>query len=46
MFSVIASHVERGVFAAAPIGKEGWSAARNAYGEFALADSWKAVAKR
>lgn len=41
MFSVIAGHVERGIFAATPIGEEGWRASRNAYGEFALADSWR-----
>ena len=46
MFAVIASHVERGIFAASPIGKEGWSDARNAYGEFALANSWKAAGKQ
>ncbi|QJB69501.1 hypothetical protein [Parasphingorhabdus halotolerans] len=42
MFAVIASHVERGVFGATPIGEAGWLASRNAYGEFALKDSWKA----
>ncbi len=42
MFSVIAEHVERGVFAAAPIGERGWNASRNAYGEFALAENWRA----
>ena len=41
MFAVIAEHVERGVFAATPIGQEGWSASRNAYGEFALAENWR-----
>lgn len=41
MFAVIAGHVERGVFAARPIGEEGWTASRNAYGAFALADSWR-----
>lgn len=41
MFAVIAGHVERGIFAATPIGEEGWAASRNAYGEFALADSWR-----
>ncbi len=41
MFAVIAGHVERGIFAATPIGEEGWTASRNAYGEFALADSWR-----
>lgn len=43
MFAVIAGYVERGIFGATPIGQDGWTAARNAYGEFALADSWKAV---
>ena len=42
MFAVIAGHVERGIFAATPIGEEGWTASRNAYGEFALAESWRA----
>jgi hypothetical protein len=41
MFAIIAGHVERGIFAATPIGEEGWTASRNAYGEFALADSWR-----
>lgn len=41
MFAVIAGHVERGIFAATPIGEEGWSASRNAYGEFALAENWR-----
>ncbi len=41
MFSVIAGHVERGIFAATPIGEEGWTASRNAYGEFALTESWR-----
>lgn len=41
MFAVIAGHVERGIFAATPIGEEGWTASRNAYGEFALTDSWR-----
>lgn len=41
MFAIIAGHVERGIFAASPIGEEGWTASRNAYGEFALADSWR-----
>jgi len=45
MFAIIAGHVERGIFGATPIGEEGWTAARNAYGEFALKDSWKSVAK-
>ena len=45
MFAVIASHVERGVFGATPIGQEGWLASRNAYGEFALKDSWKASSR-
>ena len=40
MFAVIAEQVERGVFAADPIGEDGWSASRNAYGAFALAESW------
>ncbi|VAV87552.1 hypothetical protein MNBD_ALPHA04-232 [hydrothermal vent metagenome] len=41
MFAVIAEHVERGVFAAVPIGEQGWNASRNAYGEFALAENWR-----
>lgn len=41
MFAVIAGHVERGIFAATPIGEEGWTASRDAYGEFALTDSWR-----
>jgi hypothetical protein len=41
MFAVIAGHVERGIFAATPIGEEGWSASRNAYGEFALVENWR-----
>ncbi|MEW4467883.1 hypothetical protein AB1K62_08645 [Parasphingorhabdus sp. JC815] len=40
MFAVIAGHVERGVFAAAPIGEEGWAASRHAYGAFALPETW------
>lgn len=40
MFAVIAGHVERGIFAATPIGEEGWAASRNAYSEFVLAKSW------
>lgn len=46
MFAVIAGHVERGIFGASPIGEDGWKSARNAYGEFALKDSWKAVVSR
>lgn len=42
MFAVIAEQVERGIFAAAPIGEEGWSASRNAYSAFALAENWRA----
>jgi len=40
MFAVIVGHVERGIFAASPIGEEGWVESRQAYGEFALAGSW------
>lgn len=40
MFAVIAEQVERGIFAATPIGEEGWTASRNAYGAFALAETW------
>ena len=46
MFAVIAGQVERGIFASAPIGEAGWTASRNAYGEFALKDSWRAVVKK
>jgi len=45
MFAVIAGHVECGVFAATPIGEDDWKASRKAYGDFALAASWKAVAQ-
>lgn len=41
MFAVIADHVERGIFAATPIGEAGWTASRNAYGEFALTETWR-----
>ena len=41
MFAVIAGQVERGIFAANPIGEEGWRASRDAYSAFALADSWR-----
>ena len=40
MFAIIAGHVERGIFAASPIGEAGWSESRQAYGDFALAGSW------
>lgn len=46
MFAVIAGHVERGIFGASPIGQEGWQSARQAYGDFALADSWKSGARK
>ena len=46
MFAVIAGHVERGIFGASPIGEEGWQSAREAYGDFALADSWRVVARK
>ncbi len=41
MFAVIAGHVERGIFGASPIGETGWNAAREAYGSFALAETWR-----
>ena len=41
MFIVIAGHVERGIFAAVPIGEAGWNAAREAYGQFAMPDTWR-----
>lgn len=46
MFAIIAGHVERGIFGASPIGEEGWQSAREAYGNFALADSWRAAARK
>ncbi len=46
MFAVIAGHVESGIFAAAPIGEKGWTASRNAYGEFALAENWRSENRR
>ncbi|MEH6758526.1 MAG: hypothetical protein V7676_13590 [Parasphingorhabdus sp.] len=41
MFTVIAGHVERGIFATTPIGEEGWTASREAYGAFALPETWR-----
>ncbi len=46
MFAVIAGHVERGIFGAKPIGEDDWKDSRDAYGEFALADSWKAAIQK
>lgn len=46
MFGVIAGHVERGIFAAMPIGEEGWAASRDAYGAFALSDTWRTNSPR
>ena len=46
MFGVIAGYVERGVFAAIPIGEDGWRESRNAYGQFALSDTWRNVKRR
>lgn len=41
MFTVIAGHVERAIFAAAPIDQDAWLASRDAYRTFSLADSWR-----
>ena len=41
MFGVIAGHVERGIFAAMPIGEDEWAASRDAYAAFALSDTWR-----
>ena len=41
MFAVIAGQVERGIFAGAPIDEKGWVLSREAYGEFALAETWR-----
>lgn len=41
MFAVIAREVEQGIFAGAPIGEKGWTVSREAYGAFALAETWR-----
>ena len=44
MFTVIAGHVERAIFADRPVGEAEWLASRDAYGSFALRESWRAAA--
>ena len=43
MFAVISDQVERAVFAARPIGEDGWRASRDAYEAFALRSAWRAA---
>lgn len=41
MFAIIAEQVERGIFASAAIDEKGWAVSREAYGAFALTETWR-----